>query len=327
VANDLLTADDLDELSYRSFREDDPLSFAGAMVAAVDEDRIADPADVSYALGLASEITERHGDLSAAETLAARAAAAEREHEPGNGFQAAAHARLLWKLGREDEAMRALERLRPLLVETNAAFYVADALEECGKADVAEQWLTDALVFMRRRDDDRDAESERRAAAVVYGLAVMRRRVRTNLGLPPDEFDKLADRLHDATARTFEDEGGFVDEPEVVLFWPEEEHATLLARWPELADEVGKTFEEHRTAVERALVQLSESGLPRIGLVTGVAGDLADDEVPDAVDLESYAEERAESSPVLPWPPGRNHPCWCGSRAKYKKCCLPRSRA
>ena len=28
----------------------------------------------------------------------------------------------------------------------------------------------------------------------------------------------------------------------------------------------------------------------------------------------------------LPWPPGRNDPCWCGSGGKYKKCCLPRGR-
>ncbi|WP_406693168.1 SEC-C metal-binding domain-containing protein [Saccharopolyspora sp. ID03-671] len=23
----------------------------------------------------------------------------------------------------------------------------------------------------------------------------------------------------------------------------------------------------------------------------------------------------------LPWPPGRNDTCWCGSGRKYKKCC------
>lgn len=23
----------------------------------------------------------------------------------------------------------------------------------------------------------------------------------------------------------------------------------------------------------------------------------------------------------LPWPPGRNEPCWCGSSRKYKRCC------
>jgi hypothetical protein len=24
---------------------------------------------------------------------------------------------------------------------------------------------------------------------------------------------------------------------------------------------------------------------------------------------------------LVPWPPGRNEPCWCGSGHKYKKCC------
>ncbi|WP_373315313.1 SEC-C metal-binding domain-containing protein [Asanoa ishikariensis] len=27
------------------------------------------------------------------------------------------------------------------------------------------------------------------------------------------------------------------------------------------------------------------------------------------------------------WPPARNQERWCGSGAKYKTCCLPRSRA
>jgi len=24
---------------------------------------------------------------------------------------------------------------------------------------------------------------------------------------------------------------------------------------------------------------------------------------------------------TVPWPPGRNDPCWCGSGSKYKRCC------
>ena len=37
--------------------------------------------------------------------------------------------------------------------------------------------------------------------------------------------------------------------------------------------------------------------------------------------------DAVEPGPMLAWPPGRNDPCWCGSRTKYKKCCLPRPRS
>jgi hypothetical protein len=26
---------------------------------------------------------------------------------------------------------------------------------------------------------------------------------------------------------------------------------------------------------------------------------------------------------TIPWPPGRNEPCWCGSQRKYKKMLWP----
>jgi hypothetical protein len=35
----------------------------------------------------------------------------------------------------------------------------------------------------------------------------------------------------------------------------------------------------------------------------------------------AYLNAIAADAPVLPWPPGRNAGCWCGSGIKYKKCC------
>jgi hypothetical protein len=35
----------------------------------------------------------------------------------------------------------------------------------------------------------------------------------------------------------------------------------------------------------------------------------------------AYMNAMGADAPVLPWPPGRNAGCWCGSGAKYKKCC------
>ncbi|MGH3922605.1 MAG: SEC-C metal-binding domain-containing protein [Pseudonocardiaceae bacterium] len=41
---------------------------------------------------------------------------------------------------------------------------------------------------------------------------------------------------------------------------------------------------------------------------------------------QDYAEHVNEHHRKI-WPPGRNETCWCGSGAKYKKCCLPRARS
>ena len=37
----------------------------------------------------------------------------------------------------------------------------------------------------------------------------------------------------------------------------------------------------------------------------------------------AYAAHRMREGAAIPWPPGRNEACWCGSGRKYKKCCGP----
>jgi uncharacterized protein YecA (UPF0149 family) len=34
-----------------------------------------------------------------------------------------------------------------------------------------------------------------------------------------------------------------------------------------------------------------------------------------------YAAELLRIGRAIPWPPGRNDPCWCGSGRKYMRCC------
>lgn len=43
----------------------------------------------------------------------------------------------------------------------------------------------------------------------------------------------------------------------------------------------------------------------------------------EAVTLMSWSEAEipGDSDRRMPWPPERNHPCWCASGRKYKKCC------
>jgi uncharacterized protein YecA (UPF0149 family) len=77
----------------------------------------------------------------------------------------------------------------------------------------------------------------------------------------------------------------------------------------------------------------SESGRTDLALLAGSAEGLAgyaDRHGGDPTDPqvhEDYAQHLMEHPLLTPWPPRRNEPCWCGSTAKYKKCCLPRSRS
>jgi hypothetical protein len=316
-----LTNDDLDALSDDTR---DPSAVADELVAAVDGGRVADPTDVPYALALAADKREAAGDLEAALALAERAVEASRTHgDPDGGWPRAGRARLLALAGRSDEAYAEATAMRPLLVEhAGAAVYVTEVLRAAGRGEEAERWLTEALTTALGWGEEIDEER----AAAAYHLAVQRHELRHELDLPHDELDELAAELR-------ADAGdGPAPDGSVVMFWPRDEFAALAERLPSLTADYGPTWDEHRAGIETALAQWSAAGSANLAVVSGAVGELtahaerlgvpADDE--DAV--EGYVESLDESGRVVEWPPGRNDPCWCGSGAKYKRCCLPRSR-
>jgi hypothetical protein len=207
-------------------------------------------------------------------------------------------------------------------------------LEENGRAEIAEQWLTAALdtALNRRqalayREGD---QADERAAEVAFTLAQQRHRLRRDLDRPHDTLDDLADQLLDAMHGTL-DRDGLEYEWTAVLFWPRAEFDRLLERWPILAESYGRSWDEHRTTVQRGLVLWSESGRTGLALLAGSADELADycgrndGDPTDAQVRQSYAQHLGDHRDGAAWPPGRNEACWCGSTRKYKKCCLPRS--
>ena len=331
----LLTSDDLDELGAAAFDADDPLVVVADLVDAVEQGRVADKASVGYALILAAEITERAEDLDAALVLAERAVEAYRVHgDEECGYPRSFRAALLLRLGREDEGLAELGRLRRLLTrDPDAASYVADALEAGGRPEIAEQWLSVGLeTALRRREQvaaRREDPAYGRAAVVAYALAQQRHRIRRDLDLPHDENDELADRLRDAVDGVLADEFDADDGDLAVLFWPRAEFDALLTRWPGLATAYGSTWGEHRDTVERGLRVGSQAGLSGLAVLAGRVEDLAryaatvGGHAADARVREGYAENLVSR----PWPPGRNEPCWCGCGVKYKKCCLARTRS
>ena len=204
--------------------------------------------------------------------------------------------------------MAALAALRPLLHrDVDAVGPVVEALTETGRAELAEQWVTAAmLTAMEREDRATDGSDEQlEVAAVVDELVMTRRDVRAGLGRVPDEYDTLADDLDAA--------------PDLV-FYPEAAFTQLLAAQPEAADDLGRDWDAHRAIIEGELQAADAEGeVLEVEVATPalLAAMLSDDD---------DAGTAPEPGPRLPWPPGRNDPCWCGSRAKYKKCCLPRGR-
>ena len=331
-SNKLLTSDDLDEIGHEALAAEDPGAIVADLVTAVDSAGLADPADSGYALLLAAEITERGGDLEPALALAERAVEAYRAQGDGaDGYARARRAELLARLGRDDEATAAFNALRPLLVrDRNAASYLTEALEECGRASIAEQWLTSALDIVL---DRAEGGPDRNHVKLVYSLLQARRRVRSDLGMLPDGHDDLADRMRAAAAN------GGARPPAVakragqgVMFWPKAEFDQVLLRWPAFVDVYGHTWDEHRTDVEKALRVWAESGGTGFTLYPGSAEGLADHlarhggDPGDAELRARYAEQLEKLVPGVAWPPGRNDACWCGAAGKYKKCCLLRSR-
>ncbi len=314
------------------YQVDQPRETAAELRDAVDQGRVADEADTGYALMLAAEFSERAGDLAAAEVLAGRAVEVNRLQGDTDCYPRAFRAELLLRLGREDEAMAELAVLRPSLSEDpDAVSYVTDMLAEGGRAEIAEQWLTEALRTALPRQQE---SGDERATRVVWMLARHRHRLRSTLDLPHDDLDQLAERMM-SVVRDVHAEDELDDEPSALLFWPPLEFDRLLLRWPAMTEAWGPTWENYRAMLEQLLVLASESGVAPLGLVTASVdelvtyadcGDCDGGDPPDPQVFQDYARHLAEHAQEIAWPPGRNDACWCGSSEKYKKCCLPRSR-
>ncbi|MFI7594051.1 SEC-C domain-containing protein [Micromonospora sp. NPDC049359] len=323
---DLLTADRIDEIGALGSGSPDPAALVTELVSAVDEGRVADPADTGYALLVAADILDRAGDLADALALATRAIA---EQPDDNTHVRAVRGGLLLRLGRVDEGLAELSELRPLLETDPDAVHLVDKLTEAGHAEMAVEWLTaalDAMVDRSRTHQHESEDAQDTAAAMIYGLAQRRHDLREELGLPHDEHDTLADRLRDVASHAADT---LDDGPATLLFWPKPEFDALLARWPALAESYPSTWDEHRAQIERGLVDASGLGGGDLGIVAGSVETLAAFAGADPIDeetLDEYADSLDDAG-ITSWPPGRNDSCWCGSGTKYKKCCLPRSRA
>ncbi|GAA3280073.1 SEC-C domain-containing protein [Dactylosporangium vinaceum] len=326
-----LTGAELREIRQSALGTADPLGVAAGLAEAVDAGRLADRDDAGFALLVAAEIAESRSKLDAALKYVERAVEAYAGRDDGEaGAARALRARILFRGGREDEAIAELEALRPLLgSQADAPAYISAALAAGGRHQVAEEWLTEAVrVALAERSADGEKAAEPRNpedAGVLFFLLQQRHRVRHIIGRQHDAHDNLAERLESRLAVAGAAAGA--EAADDLLFWPQAEFARLVEQWPELTEAYGATWDEHRARLERAMVR-APGGTLLEGKVDGLAAFAAkNDGTPaDAKTRAGYADRLAAGAGHIAWPPERNGACWCGSGNKYKKCCLPRSR-
>lgn len=213
-----------------------------------------------------------------------------------------------------------------------------------GEHEVALDWLTRGLELALRTGDP-----ER----LVPQLRRLRAESLSALGRDSDELQlaepvgppQLRAGFHPVppsapAPRLSEQRGAGV---ELAYAWlPAEEFARIEQRWPDIAgedsvrDEAGALVDhaEYCRRLERTLRQAADSGLRRLRVAT-LRREAFDAWVAEAGrEGEDEAELRAgyaanlsrRRTEVVAWPPGRNERCWCGSDAKYKKCCAAPAR-
>lgn len=231
----------------------------------------------------------------------------------------------LFDLDRVDEAEAALEELRRLRPPSPAPYQLAaELLEARGELERAANWFD--MAAARLTEEQLTAQrAELGFLSVAHTVVTGRRRVRRALGLPADRLDESADLHGGDPIQRLADRLSPRPRQVRVLFWSRGEVAEAHRRWPGLVqhdDEVAVLRDR-----ELANRELAEEGTAKITLVPLTAAGLAGFAArtggdPTEEDTRAaYAEEVVAAGGGIAWPPARNDRCWCGSAAKYKKCC------
>lgn len=209
----------------------------------------------------------------------------------------------LWDAGRADEARTAADAFRRRHPRHAGAWmFVAEAFESADETADAAGWYTAGVTHVLGAGTPVtvDMVEEEPDGFDLETLLIGRHRVRRLLGEAHDDWDDVADELHqrrasplggrmrpldalhdpvrlrrlaaggsDALEAEFEELAELIAEEEAmatgplktcVLFWPQEEFDRLLQRWPSVADAYGDDHAGHLRGVERTLRELSDQG-------------------------------------------------------------------
>lgn len=99
-------------------------------------------------------------------------------------------------------------------------------------------------------------------------------------------------------------------------------------RWPDLLADCPSDHQEYCRRLERKIRSIAKQvsgGRSFVAPITVAALDAQASESEldpgEASSRSTLAAEVLHAGGAIPWPPGRNDPCWCGSGTKYKRCC------
>ncbi|MFE9454902.1 hypothetical protein [Streptomyces sp. NPDC006739] len=256
----------------------------------------------------------------------------------------------LWEYDHEAEARAIIAGIRTSAPRDPAPWViVAESLESHDELEAAQETFTEAATLLLTDVPEPPYSTH----PVLYG----RHRVRRMLGLPHDDWDTLADTLHSSPvsldelhdpkrvwslgssnpaeleaeiSRLRAELGAYREAlsrpfPVAVLHWPAAELTELVSAYPSLAAEY-PSHEEHLSTIETSLRELSSSGTPNLGIVTGTvpsyeAFAASEGTSPEDVALlPQYATTLAARGRAVVWPPQRGDGCWCGVGGTYEGC-------
>jgi hypothetical protein len=210
-----------------------------------------------------------------------------------------------------------------------------------GEHATALSWLTRALELAVRTGDPERLLGQLRdlRAASLAALGLDEDDLQTaEPATPSGPVGKPVGIVEQVRQRTREHREPTRLAPSAVAWLPADEYADWPTNWPDLADSDLVQDEERGGSVshavycrrlERRLRELRENGAARLLIAPlraaqvkqWVAEHQPDEEEPAQLRARYAAHLGRDPSRTIPWPPGRNEQCWCGSGRKYKKCC------
>ncbi|GGL15982.1 SEC-C metal-binding domain-containing protein [Planomonospora parontospora] len=328
--NDLVSLGDIEFALPDALKAGSPDPVVARLLAAVDDPALrGDDFEPAFAMVAVSGVQEDFGLLEEALATLRRADAEDiRDDETEPKVWIAA---LLVTMGRIDEAAEVFREVRQAGRDDWSAYEIyGESLEETD--DLAGALKIFASGEARARDAGDDFGVEQLGTAV--------NRVRRAMGFPdeaPPSGQSAQRRLlaedYDLAAGDYDlgADGRDRTATDVEPFWPRADFERLVGRWPALAESEGADWDAHRAEVETGALEAGELGI-RVSLLRCSFEDFASFAEkaggrPGEDTVLAYAESRGPAGALVPWPPERNAPCWCGSGRKYKQCCRPRGFA
>jgi tetratricopeptide (TPR) repeat protein len=113
-----------------------------------------------------------------------------------------------------------------------------------------------------------------------------------------------------------------------IAWFPSGEYEEAIKRWSSLAEDWAEVpHGAYCARLDGNIKWMRSQGVPLRAIAPIVVEAYAawcaeHDEDPEEA-RAAHAAHRMRNGETIPWPPGRNEPCWCGSGRKYKKCCGP----